>query len=107
LKETVQNLAGATRNPLTLDRVDRDQNGVMRFALPHQRGQRRIAGIAAVPVGLAVDLDRLKHRRQAGRREQDVRRHRVVLEHFASAGANVSGGDEQVNGRLREQLKID
>ena len=79
----------------------------MRFALANERGQRRIAGIAAVPIGLAVDLDRLKHGRQAGRSEQDVRRHGVVLEHFASAGAHIGRGDEQVDRRLRQDLEID
>ena len=32
-----------------------------------QRKQRRVAHIAAVPIGLAVDLDGLEQRRQAGR----------------------------------------
>ena len=69
--------------------------------------ERRIAGIAAVPIGLAVDLDRLEHGRQAGRGEQDVGRHLVVLEHLAAAGANIGGGDEEMDRRLRQQLEID
>ena len=39
-------------------------------ALAHQRGDGRIAGVAAIPVGFAVDFYRLEQGRQASRREQ-------------------------------------
>ena len=92
---------------LALDRVDRNENGVLRFALPDERRDRGIAGIAAVPVRLAVDLDRLKHGRQTGRGEQNVRRNGVVLEHVTAAGPHIGGGDEELDGRLRQPLEID
>ena len=105
--QAVQDVGGAARDARPLDRVDGNENRVLRFALADERGQRRIAGIAAVPIGLAVDLDRLEHRRQTGRGEQDVGRHGVVLEHLAASGAHIGRGDEEMDRRLRQDLEID
>ena len=92
---------------LALDRVDRNENGVLRFALPDQGRDRGIAGIAAVPVKLVIDLDRLKHGWQTGRREQNLRRNGVVLEHVTAAGPHIGGGDEELDRRCRQLLEID
>ena len=105
--EAVEDFARRARRRDTLDRIDRDQDRVARLGFADQRRQGRIAGIAAVPIGLAVDLDRLEHRRQAGRGEQHVRRDVRVLEHLAATGAHIGGGDEKVDRRLRQHVEID
>jgi len=91
----------------TLDRVDLDENRVVRRAFAHQRRDRRVAGVAAVPIGLAVDLHRLEQGRQAGRGEQRVRRDRGVAEHAAPAGAHAGGGDEQLDRCARQPVEVD
>ena len=90
-------VAGAARRLAPLGGVDLDEEGVLRVAFAHQRRQRRVAAEAAVPVGLAVDLDRLEHRRQAGRGEEHVGRDLVLAEDAAAAGAHVGGGDEELD----------
>ena len=71
-------------------------------AFAHQGGQGRVARVAAVPIGLAVDLDRLEHGRQAGRGQHHVGRDLRVAEHAAAAGVDVGGGDEQLDRRSRQ-----
>jgi hypothetical protein len=107
LVQAVQDVGRAARDARALDRVDRNENRVLRFALADEWGQRRIARIAAVPIGLAVDLDRLEHRRQTGGGEQDVGRHGVVLEHFAASRANIGRRDKEMDRRFRQDLEID
>jgi len=107
LIQTVRNLGGGARHAFALDRVDRYDNGVLRFALPDESRERGIAGIAAVPVGLAVDLDGLEHGGQTGRGEQNVRRNGVVLKNFTAARPHIGGGDEEVDWRFRKPLEID
>ena len=93
--------------PGALDRIDLHEDRIVRLTFAHQRRDRRIAGIAAVPIVLAVDLDGLEHGRQAGRGEQHVGRDLAVAEHAAVAGADIGGGDEQLDRRSREPLEID
>ena len=50
-----------------------------------------IAGVAAIPVGLAVNLYGLEHGGQTGRGEQNIRRNSVVLEHVTAAGPHIGG----------------
>ncbi len=88
-------------------RIDLDQDHVERVALAHQRRDRRIADVAAVPIGLAVDLDRLEHRRQAGRGEQHVGRDVLVAEHAAAPGVDIGRGDEELDRGLAEMSEID
>ena len=73
LVEAVHDLLGGARRARALDRIDRHDQRVLRGAFAHERRHGRVAGIAAIPIGLAVDLDRLEQRRQAGRGEEDVR----------------------------------
>ena len=95
------------RRLAALGGVDLDEEGVARRALADQRRQRRVAAEAAVPVGLAVDLDRLEHRRQAGRGEEHVRGDLVLAEHPAAAGADVGRGDEELDRAGRQPLEVD
>jgi hypothetical protein len=59
--QTIQNLGRGARRSLALDRVNLNENSILRFALPNEGRQRGIARIAAVPIGLAVNFYRLKH----------------------------------------------
>src|SRR5262245_11458397 len=97
LVEPVENVAGGARRARSLDRIDLHDDGVAAAAFPHQRRDGGVAGIAAVPVALAVDLDRLEQRGQAGRREQHVGRDLVVPKDPAAAGARVGSGDEELD----------
>jgi hypothetical protein len=85
LIQTVENVRGRARRSLALNRVDLDENGVSRLALLNEWRDGRIAGIAAVPVRLAVNLYGLEHGGKTGRGEQNVRRYGIVLEHVAAA----------------------
>ena len=95
------------RDARALDRIDGDQDRVVRHAFLDQRRHGRIAGIAAVPIGLAVDLDRLEHGRQAGRGEQHVGRQLGVAEHARPSGAHVGRRDEELDRRRGEAREID
>ena len=71
-----------------------------------QRLQRRVAGIAAVPIGAPADLHRGKHEGQAARGQQHVDGDRGVLEQHRLAGLHVGGGDDQPRrGRIGEQRR--
>ena len=91
------------------DRVDADHDQVARFRTEVKRRQRRIAGVAAVPVVLAVDLHRLVDLRQGGRGEQHVGRELLVLEHAPQARANVRRADEYARapGIATQAVEID
>src|SRR5260370_5905932 len=67
--DAVEDLGRATRQFLALERVDVDDDDVAAVAAIDQREDRGIAHVAAVPVMLALDLDALKHDRQATRGE--------------------------------------
>src|SRR6478752_5032480 len=82
--QTAENLGRRARGPFTLDRVDLNENGILRFALPNERRDRGITGITSVPVGLAVNVYGLEHGGQTSRGEQNVRRNSIVLEHVTA-----------------------
>ena len=108
LVQAVEDVARRARRARALDRIDL-RRGSCRCDL-HSRTSGvmvGIAGIAAVPIGLAIDLDRLEHGRQAGRGQQHVGRDLGVAEHAAAAGADVGRGDEQLDRRLRQPREID
>ena len=107
LVEAAEDVARRARRAGTLDGIDLHQDGVARLALAHQRGDGRIAGIAAVPVGIAVDLDGLEHVWQAGRRQQRIDRQISVAEHPSAAGTHVGRGHEQLDRPLGQMREID
>ena len=61
LVDAVEDLGRRPRHLGPRDRVDVHHDDVGRFALVDQREDGGIAHVAAVPVGLAVDLHRLEH----------------------------------------------
>ena len=94
------------RGAWSFDGIDLHQDRIVRGALPDQRGNGGIARISAIPIGLAVDLDGLKHRRQAGGGEQDLRRQLGVAE-MPAPGVHIGCGDEQLDRRLGEVPEVD
>src|SRR5436853_478383 len=84
----IEDLARRTWRALAFDGIDRNKQCIVRCTFAYQWGDGRIARIAAVPIGLAVDLYGLKQRRQAGGRQQHIRRELIVSEYAAAASAN-------------------
>ena len=79
----------------------------MGIAFADQRRDGRIAGIAAVPVCLSIDFDRLVHRGKTGRGKQHVRSDLAITEDASATGAHLRGGDEQLDRRAGEPVEID
>ena len=73
------------RRALRPARRDLDDQEVRGVALHRQRRQRRIGDIAAVPVQLAVDFDRLMQQRQAGRSQDRLDGQLLVAEDAQAA----------------------
>src|SRR5262249_20513759 len=105
--EPVENVAGRARQSRPLDRIDLNENRILRVTFPHQRRDRGVARIAAVPIAFAVDFDGLEQRGKARRREQHVGRDLAVAEHPAAPSAYACCGDEELDGRLRQPIKMD
>ena len=99
--------AGRARRARTLDRIDLNQDRIVRCAVADQRRDGRIARIPAVPIGLAVDLDGLEQRRQAGGGEQHFRRQVGIAENVPAPGVHIGGGDEQLHLRFGDTIEVD
>ena len=104
----VDDLLGRLRRAGVAQRVDLHQQDVARAAQLHQRRQRGVAGVAAVPVGAAVDLRRLEQHRQAGRGHHRLRREPPAGEDHGAAGFHVGGVDEHLGlGQAGDALEVD
>ena len=107
LVQAVEDLACRARNAGTLDRIDLNEHRIARCALTHEWRDGRITHITAVPIRLAVNLDRLEQRRQAGGGEQHVGSELGIAKYVTAPGADIGGGDEQPDRRLRKPRKVD
>ena len=108
LVDAVHDVARRGRHVGAVHRVDVDHDHVRRLAVVDQRVDGGVAHVAAVPIGLAVDLDRLRHERQASRRQDGVRRHLGAGEDPDLAGPDVRRRQEQLDRRAAvEPLEID
>ena len=92
----VQDVAGAGGQVFAPRGVDLDQQQVVRRGVADQGQQAGVARVAAVPVGLAVDLHGLEQQGQAGRGQHHVGGELGLPEDAQLAGADLGGGDEQV-----------
>ena len=73
-----------------------------------QREQGRIGAVAAVPIGLTVDLDRVMQRGQAGRGQRGVHRQFVLTEQPQPPGTHLGGGNvEPHRAGLAQALEVD
>ena len=60
--DPIQNLLGRAWGVGPFHRIDLNQDRIDRRTFPNERRDRGIAREPAVPIGLAIDLDGLKHR---------------------------------------------
>src|SRR5579871_1313401 len=58
LVQPIEDFARRARGPGAFDRIDGYEKRVLRIGLAHERRDRRVSGVAAIPKGLAVDLYR-------------------------------------------------
>ena len=84
------------RNVSALERIDLDDDDVGASTPVEKRKQRRIAHVAAVPIGLAVDHDGVEQRRQTGRGHDVIGRQLGTFENLDLAGAYIGRGDENL-----------
>ena len=94
LVETVLNLACGPRRLAPLDRIDLHQENIVRPGIVEEREERRIAHIAAVPIGHAVDLDGTERGRQAGRGHEVVGGEFLAAKHLDLAGPDIRRRNE-------------
>ena len=94
---------GAARRVAQAPWAQHHHHHVERAGRAQQRHHRRVGAEAAIPVRLAVDLDRMVQRRQAGRGHRRVERQLVVAEHAQAAAVGVRGRDVQRDARLSAQ----
>src|SRR6202022_3870520 len=107
LVEPVEDLVCRARRVRPFARIDLHQDGVVGITFAHQRRKGGIAGVAAIPIGLALDLDRLEHGRQTGRGQENIGRDLRIAEDAAAAGPHVGRGDEQLDWRAGQSVEID
>ena len=94
LERAAADLVGAARYVGVGHRRQRHDQQVL-HAAAHEREQRRVRAVAAVPVRLAVDHDGLLQRRQAGRREQRIDAQAGGVEQAQAPAVRVGRRDEQ------------
>ena len=95
LVDAVQDVLGRRRRGAPHQRIDLHHQHVGAVHPAQQRKDRRVAGVAAVPVRHAVDLDGAKHVGQRGRRHHRVGGDLLAREHAELAGVHVGRRDEQ------------
>src|SRR3546814_19081394 len=91
--DLIQDLTRRLRRAPAEDRIDLHDDDVVRLRRIEEGKESGVTHVAAVPVGHAVDLARLKDQRQAGRGHHHVGGQLVAPEDLTEAGLNVGGGD--------------
>src|SRR6266567_19536 len=108
LAGTVHDLARARRHFAALARVDLHDQQILGARRPNERQQRRIVAVAAVPIGLSLDLHRTKQERQAGRCHHHLGGDLGTIEYAGFAGADIGRRDEELAAEVgADQLEID
>ena len=95
LVDTVEDAPCRAWHTLADGRIDLDDQNIRARRSAQDWHERRIAHIAAVPVMLTFDFDRLKQEWQAGGRHDDVRRDLVALKNPATPCLHIGCRDEQ------------
>ena len=107
LVDAAHDLARRGRHLLAHQRIDLHDQHVLGLGRAEERIEHRIAEIAAVPIGHAVDLDRAEHRRQAGRGHHRLGGNLLVRENMQPPGLHIGGGDEDRPRVGAQALEID
>ena len=88
-------------------RIDLHHQHVLGVGGAEERIDRRIGGVAAVPVGHAVDLDRAEHVRQRRRGHHRVGVDLLARKHAQPAGVHIGRRDEQRHLAFLHRVEID
>src|ERR1700693_1424954 len=108
LVDAVEDIARRLRRVFAFHRIGLHQKDVVGARGAEQRKQRRIADVAAVPIGLSIDLDGVEQKREAGGRHHHVGGDLVAAEDAHLAGTHIGGGDEQLDRvALAHRLEVD
>ena len=108
LVQPVHDVLRRARDRGALDRIDLDDDHVPAGRFVEQRPEGRIAGVAAVPISLVADLNRLEQLRQAGRGHHVVGGQNPASKDLTAAGPDVGRRDEQLRRVERAQaLEVD
>jgi hypothetical protein len=78
---------------------------VRRFRGADKRNERRVGGVAAVPVGLAVQFDRLMDERQTSRSEHGVDRQLHIGQDAQTAVADARGAEQELDLRAFSETR--
>ncbi len=97
LIDAIEDLRRGTRQRVALDRVDVNDDDILAPAIVDQGEHRRVAHIAAIPVMLAIDLDRLEQEGEATRGKDMRGMDLATLEDLHLAGAHIGGGEEELD----------
>src|SRR5580700_1801652 len=106
--DAIHDLARRRRRLLPHQRVDLDHQHVLGGCGAEKRKDDRVAEIAAVPIGHAVDLDGTKQQRQAGRGHHRIGGDLVARKNAHAAGLHIGRGDEDLQiGIGAQRLEVD
>jgi hypothetical protein len=105
----VQDIRSARRQLVAPDGRHLNDDDILGTFSIDQRKDRRVSEIAAVPIVLSFDLNRLEVRRQASRREHGVDSDVGGLENLDLASADIRCVEEELRCRRRmiEPFKVD
>jgi hypothetical protein len=86
-----------------LDRVDLDDDNVLAVRSLEQGQDRRVGGVTAVPIVLAVDRHGMEQLRQAGRGQYRLGRDLMRAEDPDLSAAHIPGAHEPLHRRIPAQ----
>jgi len=108
LVDAVQDVPRSARRLVAFDRIDLHDDDVFGAGFIEERPERRIAGIAAIPIGRAGDLDSLEQTRQAGRSHDVIGGQLATVKNRGLPREDVRGRNQQFNAFARAKFfKID
>ena len=107
LVNALLDLARTLRHARPLDRVQRNEQDIGRRTRIDQRKDAGIAHIAAVPIGVTINLHRLEGLRKAGGGEHGIERHLFACKDFHMAGFHIRRAEEQLQAGGPNGFEID
>jgi hypothetical protein len=105
--QPVENFARRSRRAGPFDGIDGDEKRILRLAFADERRDRGIAGIASIPIGLALNFNGLEQGRQTRRRQKNVGRNLGVAKNAPASGPDIGGRDKQFDLSARDLREID
>ena len=96
LGDPLVDLLDRSRRIVASQRGQQHEQHIFCVTLVEQRKHRRVRGVAAVPVRLAIDIDGMMNLRQACRSHEHVDRQLMLAKDPQLAGGGLRGRDEQL-----------